>query len=126
MVSESKKTESNVSGLFRELIGANIPSWKYVVAYLLVFGLMFFFFWDTFVFSTIYLILFIALSICAYSSSGMLFRLGGLILLYSFAFWLFEPLMFCVSMLSVCLVRTFLHALSTSDDPTNKGSCHEA
>ncbi len=124
MAGESKKTESSIGGLFRELIGADIPSWQYVVAYLLVFGLMFFFFWDSFVFSTIYAIVFIVLSICAYSSSEMLFRLGGLVLLYAFMLWLFEPLMFSVAMISVCLVRSFLHALAASD--TDGGSCHEA
>ena len=126
MVNEVKKTESNITGLFCELIGANIPSWKYLVAYSLVFLAMFFFFWESFVFSTIYTIVFIVLSICAYLSNNILFRLGGLILLYSFMFWLFEPLMFSVAMISVCLVRSFLHALSTSDDPTNQGGCHEA
>lgn len=124
MAKEVRKTESNISGLFRELIGANVPSWKYVVAYLLVFGLLFFFFWDSFVFSTIYTIVFIALSICAYSSNNILFRLGGMILLYSFMLWLFEPLMSIVAMISVCLVRSFLNALATSD--TDGGSCHEA
>lgn len=91
MVSESKKTESNVGGLFRELIGANIPSWKYVVAYLLVFGLMFFFFWDTFVFSTIYAVIFVVLAIWAHSSGNTGLRIFAVMILhYGFSIWLFD------------------------------------
>lgn len=127
MVSEVKKTESNITGLFRELTGAGIPSLKYVAAYIAVFAVMFCIFWDSFFFSKIYAVAFGVLTIWAYTFGNKGIRmLAVMILLYGFSVWLFGLIPFFAAMISVCLVRSFLNALSTSDDPTNNGGCHEA
>ena len=127
MASEVRKTESNIGGLFYELTGANIPSLKYFAAYAAVFAAMFVIFWDSFFFSTIYAVVFGVLSIWAYTFGHKGLRiLAVVILLYGFSVWLFDWIPFFAAMGAVCLVRSLLHALSESDDPTNKGGCHEA
>lgn len=125
MASEVRKTESSIGGLFRELTGANIPSLKYFAAYAVVFVAMFVIFWDSLFFSKIYAVVFGVLSIWAYTSGNKLLRMLAVgILLYGFSVWLFGWIPFLVAMVAVCLVRNFLNALLTSDDPTNQGGCH--
>ncbi len=117
MTKEIQNTESNIGSLFLELLGARIPSWKYIISYLVVFAAMFFFFWDSFVFSTtVYLVAFVVLSIWSYSSGNSLLRIIGVTALYVYIYWLFGPVKFASAMFAVCLIRTFLHAVSTSDN----------
>ena len=108
---------SNTGNALLELVGVQVPSWKYVVAYVLVFFVMFYFFAGSLFFSTLYAIAFVALALWSYFSGNAFLRILGVIILHLFTYWLFGPVKFVSAVVSVMLVRMFLQSVfSTSDN----------